>query len=47
MDWGSTSSGVSIQRRIVGVKATPKAVRRMPAVRPKATSVWMARRMES
>ncbi len=45
MDWGSTSAGVFIQRRIVGVIPTPRMVRIPPATSPKATSVWMASRM--
>ena len=35
-------SGVFINERIEGVKATPKRVRRSPAERPKARSVWIA-----
>ena len=43
MELGSTFSGVFIQRRMVGVKATPSTVRTTPATRPKATSVCTAR----
>ena len=38
-----TSGSVCIQRRKVGVKATPAAVRKSPLATPKASTVWMPR----
>ena len=47
MESGSTSGGVSIQRRMVGVKVTPMMVKIVPVHRPKATAVWVVRATSS
>ena len=44
MEVSSTSAGVRIQVRMVGVKNTPRSVSNTPQHRAKAKSVWTAAR---